>query len=83
MRDCRDLDFLHLKNVSGISRDIECHNLESHHYRVDKNEIIYNPALHFYLHGVKFASLEVVKEMKKFRNEEKDRKDVILIGEIQ
>ena len=82
LRDCRDLDFLHLKNLRGIARAIDCHNLESHHYRVDKDEIIYNPALHFYLHGVKFASLDVVKEMKRFRNEKKDQVDVKLIQEI-
>jgi len=74
---------LHLKNLSGISRDIECHNLESYHYRVDKNEIIYNPALHFYLHGVKFASLDVVKAMKENRGEEKDVRDCRLIESFE
>ena len=82
LRDCRDLDFLHFKNLGAISRDIDCHNLESHHYKVAKDEIIYNPALHFYLHGVKFASLEVVREMKKFRNEKKDQVDIRLIASI-
>jgi glycosyltransferase involved in cell wall biosynthesis len=79
LRDCRDLDFLHLDNILPIDKDIECHNFESHHYRSDKNDIIYDPSLHFYLHGVKFANLQVVRDMKKYRNEEKDRVDVALI----
>tara|TARA_R110002096_G_scaffold410195_1_gene609774 strand:+ start:17 stop:2599 length:2583 start_codon:yes stop_codon:yes gene_type:complete len=82
LRDCRDLDFLHLNNLRGIAQDIDCHNPESHHYRVDKNEIIYNPALHFYLHGIKFASLSTVKEMKLFRAEEKDLFDCELIEDF-
>ena len=79
LRDCRDMDFLHLRDISPLEHMIDCHNPEAHHYRIDKNEIIYNPKLHFYLHGVKFASLETVKEMKEFRDEEKDRIDVGLI----
>jgi len=83
LRDCRDLDFLHLNDVPPIEKDIECHNFESHHYRVNKNDIIYDPSLHFYLHGMKFASLEVVKDMKTYRNEQKDRVDIALIEAIK
>ena len=79
LRDCRDLDFLHLRNVEDLALMVECHNSESHHYRVPKNEIIYNPQNHFYFHGVKFASLDVVDDMKKTRGEEKDKKDRVLI----
>tara|TARA_R100001129_G_scaffold94492_2_gene64335 strand:- start:1614 stop:3608 length:1995 start_codon:yes stop_codon:yes gene_type:complete len=82
LRDCRDMDFLHLRDVSPLDRMIDCHNPEAHHYRVDKNEIIYNPKMHFYLHGVKFASLQTVKEMKEFRDEEKDRVDVKLMDKL-
>jgi glycosyltransferase involved in cell wall biosynthesis len=78
-RDCRDLDFLHLNNIHSIAYNIDCHNQESHHYLTPKDEIIYNPDFHFYFHGIKFASLDVVKKMKENRDEEKDRKDVILI----
>jgi glycosyltransferase involved in cell wall biosynthesis len=76
LRDCRDLDFLHLRDLPPISFEIECHNNESHHYRVDKNDIIYDPRLHFYMYGVKFADLKVVRDMKMFRNEEKDKRDI-------
>ena len=78
LRDCRDLDFLHLRDINNLGLMIECHNAESHHYRVPKNEIIYNPQNHFYFLGVKFASLAVVDGMKEYRGEEKDKKDRLL-----
>jgi hypothetical protein len=79
LRDCRDLDFLHLKSIENLGPMVECHNAESHYYRVPKDEVIYNPQNHFYLHGIKFASLSVVDDMKKYRDEEKDKRDRALI----
>jgi len=83
LRDCRDLDFLHLRDVEDLAPMIECHNAESRHYRLPKNDIIFNPRNHFYRHGLKFASLEVVRKMKEYRDEEKDRRDISLIGEVK
>ena len=83
LRDCRDLDFLHLRNVAGRVGDVECHNNESHHYSVHKDDIICNPNHHFYFRGVKCASLDIVRKMKERRNEEKDRVDVALVKTIQ
>ena len=54
--------------------------MESHHYDIDKNDIIYNPKIHFYVHGIKMANIEVIKNMKISRDEQKDRVDVKLIG---
>ena len=82
LRDCRDLDFLHLTDVDSIAHGIDCHNEEATHYTEKKDDIIYNPRFHFYSFGVKFASLNVVKEMKVGRNEEKDKVDVKLISGI-
>jgi glycosyltransferase involved in cell wall biosynthesis len=79
IRDCKDLDFLHVNNIADLGKGIECHNEYSLYYLENKNEIIYNPNFHFYLFGVKFASLETVKKMKAFRNEEKDKNDLKLI----
>lgn len=80
LRDCRDLDFLHLYNIGNLTNDISCHNMESHHYDIDKNDIIYDPKMHFYVHGIKMANIEVIKNMKISRDEQKDRVDVKLIG---
>jgi len=44
---------------------------------VTKDEIIYNPPNHFYYRGIKFASLEMVKQMKSKRGEEKDISDLL------
>ena len=83
LRDCRDLDFLHLKDVAPISYNVECHNLHTDHYRQKKDDIIYNPKFHFYAHGIKFAAIDVVKKMKMIRDEEKDRNDVALMAALQ
>lgn len=76
VRDCRDLDFLHLDGVPSFTEEIECHNDWAHHYAVPKNDIIYDPRHHFYLYGVKFASLNVVLDMKHQRAETKDLEDI-------
>ena len=62
--------------------DVSCHNEELKYYRHSKEDIIFNPQNHFYYKGVKFASLDVVRAMKKFRNEEKDVVDVELINKL-
>ena len=79
LRDCGDLDFLHLNNLGYLAPSISCHNKEIRFYTVPKNDVIYDPRLHFYCHGVKFASLGIIREMKKNRDEHKDRIDVKLI----
>lgn len=80
LRDCRDLDFLHLNNIGVLADGISCHNEEEKYYHLKKEEIIYDPKNHFYFFGVKFASLEIVKKMKINRAEPKDIKDLQIIG---
>tara|TARA_R110000751_G_scaffold186646_2_gene292975 strand:- start:641 stop:1294 length:654 start_codon:yes stop_codon:yes gene_type:complete len=79
LRDCRDLDFLHLKDIPPISYNVDCHNKEATHYKEKKDDIIYNPEFHFYFFGIKFASIGIVRDMKTERNEEKDKVDVRLM----
>ena len=83
LRDCRDIDFLHKENIGYLSADISCHNEEEKHYSDTRGETIHNPSKHFYLFGVKFAGIEVVKQMKINRGEDKDKVDVKLIGNIE
>ena len=80
LREGRDLDFLYHGGMlhTGI-KDVNCHNEDAGHYSQTIDEIIYNPANHFYFNGLKFASLGVVRQMKINRNEQKDRRDVELI----
>mgnify|MGYP003626359074 CR=1 FL=1 len=83
LREGRDLDFLHHGFMLNLSiPDVNCHNEDAEHYSQTIDEIIYNPAHHFYFSGLKFASLEVVREMKQNRNEVKDQRDVGLINGV-
>ena len=49
------------------------------YYTKTKDDIIYNPENHFYFNGFKFVSLNILREMKKKRNEIKDQNDLKLI----
>ena len=51
-------------------------------YPYNYDEIIYNPKLHFYTRGIKFASLDVVKKLKQNRGEDKDYRDIKLIDSV-
>lgn len=84
LRDCRDLDFLHhgYDNLSTNDRCLGDHNTQMHHHTKTKDEIIFNPENHFWYQGVKFASLEVLREMKHNRNASKDRPDVQMMDGI-
>ena len=83
LRDAKDIDYLHREN-----KDINLPFFGSHKgkwldfYHVSKEEIIYNPKYHFYFNGFKFATLDVIKIMKQNRNEEKDKRDILLINKI-
>jgi hypothetical protein len=89
LREGNDLDYLHFKDDGNI---IELHDyrnlIHSHNkygvsrYHLDRDEIIYNPDNHFYYRGVKFASLEVVKQLKENRGELKDKVDIDLINNL-
>tara|TARA_R100000008_G_scaffold85832_1_gene76828 strand:+ start:1937 stop:3967 length:2031 start_codon:yes stop_codon:yes gene_type:complete len=81
LRECRDLDFLYRgENIETNVLDVNCHNFDAHDYIIGKDEIIFNPENHFYYEGIKFATLETIRDMKINRNEEKDRRDVALIN---
>ena len=83
LREGRDLDFLHHGfPLQPKIPDVNCHNADAGHYSHTIDEIIFNPVNHFYFSGLKFASLEVIREMKQNRNEVKDRRDVDLIDEV-
>ena len=84
LREGKDLDYLHAHpthKFEGHSA-ISSHNTELGMYQHNKDDILYNPANYFYVEGLKFASLGVVRALKEKRNEEKDRRDCELITEI-
>ena len=85
LREGSDLDYLHsnpkiLIDTNGL---IHSHNdYGIGRYHLDRDEIIHNPENHFYHRGVKFASLNIIKELKLKRNEPKDKVDIKLINSV-
>jgi hypothetical protein len=80
-----DLDYL-FRHDGILKKEskgrISNHLTESIHYSNSVDDIITDPANHFYYLGFKFASLKVVGGMKRNRNEPKDQEDLKLINSI-
>jgi hypothetical protein len=85
LRDAQDLDVLHHGDADfgPVMPEVNSHNADAHHHTTTRDDIIFNPANHFYAFGLKFASLDVLRRMKAKRDEGKDRKDVALIDECK
>lgn len=84
LRNARDLDYIH-QNPSHVIQGIDLinsHEQELPYYPTHKHDILYNDFNHFYFNDIKFASLEIVKQLKQKRNEPKDIEDVRLIDSI-
>ena len=81
IRDCSDLDFLSLSDKQDLieQEGIEKHDSELQYYNINKDSMIYDPRNYFVYNDLKFITLQVLKEMKKNRNEEKDKTDLKLI----
>ena len=79
LRDCKDIDLIYYNNPP-----VDSHNqyLETH-YKLTLDDIVNNPSYHLYYQGFKYVSLNVIKNMKKLRNEPKDIVDVNLIEKIR
>lgn len=84
LRDCKDFDYLSFKEEKVTDEPgINIHNEEAVHYTHSVDDIVFNPKLHFYCGGLKFATLNVIKEMKQKRAEvPKDLRDIELIKRI-
>ncbi len=79
LRDCKDIDLIYYKNAP-----VDSHNQYlKRQYRLTLDDVVNNPLYHLYYNGFKYVSLEVIKNMKKVRNEQKDIIDVGLIEGIK
>jgi hypothetical protein len=84
LRNAKDIDYLHKNDNILNMENIENHNgIWLSYYTKTKEDIIYNPENHFYFNGFKFVSLNILREMKKKRNEIKDQNDLKLLNIIQ
>lgn len=82
LRPAKDLDYLTLsKQIEG--KGIDYHGSCLKFYGKSESELIYNPKNYFIYKGVKISSLEVVRQFKINRNEEKDKKDIALIDTVK
>ena len=81
LRRARDLDYIG-KDLQSPNVKISNHNHELQKYcpNLSIDDIVHNPTNHLYIHGVKFATLDIVKQLKEARQEEKDKKDLELIS---
>jgi hypothetical protein len=79
LRDCKDVDLIYLNNPPADSHNLYLGNL----YRLTLDAIFNNPKYHLYYNGLQYVSLDVIKNMKKMRNEPKDVIDVKLAEEIK
>ena len=79
LRDCKDIDKIYYNNPPPDSHNQYLKNL----YKLTLDDIVNNPIYHLYYNGFKYVSLDVIKNMKKTRNEPKDIIDVKLAEEIK
>lgn len=87
LRPARDLDFLTDYSGQAIQNEpergntdaIENHSSQLPFHGIQVGDMLYNPDNYFVYYGMKFLSLARLTEMKRRRNEPKDRKDARLI----
>lgn len=83
LRQAKDIDYLHKHDKIINLKNVGIHNGKwLTYYNIHKDDIIYNPQYHFYINGFKFATLDVIKNMKENRKEIKDLNDIKLINTI-
>ena len=82
LREGHDIDYIHTPSKLNINNNlISSHNEYGINlYPIPYDDIIHDPSFHFYYRGVKFASLEAVKQLKLNRGESKDKIDIELIN---
>jgi hypothetical protein len=75
IRDCNDLDLFINKKYKDIFKkskfDIHNKYTKEEHYSHHYNDIINNSNYHFEYDGFKFCKLELIKELKEYRIENK------------
>jgi len=84
IREARDLDYIYFGeeiDTSGF-KEIDCHNDELIYHTVNRDSILFNPNNYFKIDNFKFISLNLIKDMKLNRNEEKDKLDVKMIDAV-
>lgn len=81
LQDSINFDFINLNlglNLEHLNRD----DPNMHFYKKTNDDIVFNPENHFYYDGIKFASLHVVKLMKKKFGRPRDKSSINIISKF-
>ncbi|GAB5411432.1 MAG: hypothetical protein ChlgKO_05460 [Chlamydiales bacterium] len=70
-----------LEDIPHAYSDVNLDTCDFLKKKVSIDDLLYDPTLHFYFHGVKFATLEFMHYFKSRRGRAKDLRDVALIEE--
>ena len=82
IREAADLSYISIENINSGNKFVRNHkNIIENNSKLKKSKIIFDPKYHFYLNGLKCLKLNLLKQIKKNRNTEKDKRDVILIDD--
>ncbi|MCI5051977.1 MAG: glycosyltransferase family 25 protein [Simkaniaceae bacterium] len=82
LRDCQDLDLLHLGKLPKNPYEIDSHNGYLKYHSTHLDDILFNPSNHFYYQGIKFLSPKRLHDMKRARGEKKDIRDCSLLRKV-
>lgn len=85
IREASDFDYLSVSSVLADGQEslgLDAHDSQLRYYYYSKDDMIFNPEHHFVFNDTKFVSLDRVIEMKKSRDEQKDRDDLSLINSL-
>lgn len=88
IRHSRDIDYLHNEKFN-IPKQIPEEEISSHNFvikplklNISIDDIVYNPNNHFWLHNIKFMSLNVLKQVKTTQQNDKAKNDLVLINKF-
>ena len=90
IRASRDIDYLHRESFK-IPQQVPEEEISSHNFVIRPlklqhtiDDLVYNPRYHFWLHNIKFVTLDVLKHIKsKQVNNGKAKNDFDLIGNFK
>lgn len=83
LREPADLDFVHAVPIPAKSAvSISSHNEYAAQYPFHFHDLIFDPENYFWSHGVKYASLARVREVKRHIKEDKNAKDVAMMNTV-
>lgn len=84
IRESNDICFFSKENKQNLIENEFIQNNDSQlsYYNLSKDSIVYDPRNYFVYNNLKFVTLDLLKQMKKNRKENDDKKDINLINKF-